>query len=80
MILYTSAHVLWKSLDAEIGDMDVEDRPIKTNYVLEKLSLFISYFNYAAIPVPGADKTPQYWLHEAGVNLMKVEIEVKDFE
>lgn len=80
LLLFTSAYTIWKSLDAEIAALEGEDRPVKTNYVLEKLARFISHFHDAAIPYPGDERHPQYWLKEAGFNLTKVEMDVKDFE
>ncbi|WP_397381281.1 hypothetical protein [Prosthecobacter sp.] len=78
LTFYSSAHVLWKLVDGEIDGM--ESKPTNAGYLLEKLALFISYFQYAVMPCPGDERTPHQWITSAGDNLIKVESGISEFE
>jgi len=51
-----------------------EEKPPNAGYLLEKLALFISYFQYAVMHVESDHWRPSEWLESAGDNLMKVEL------
>ena len=51
-----------------------ENEDKDTNYLEEKLALFLSYCEYATFPVEGDHKSSSEWLSSASDNLMKVEL------
>jgi hypothetical protein len=76
--LYTAAKVVAEEMERAMESFPSNERHIKHNYILEKLSMFIDYFGNAAMPVSESHKTPSEWLEAAGHNLSKVEIDTTD--
>jgi len=66
---FVAARVVADRLDVALSGSEDAGK----DYTLEKLSLFINYFEFAAIPCPGDEKSPEEWLEAAHHNLFKVE-------
>jgi hypothetical protein len=76
--LYTAAKVIAEEMERAMESLPSNERHIKHDYIMEKLSMFIEYFGNAAMPVSETHKTPSEWLEAAGHNLFKVEIDTAD--